>query len=277
MTSESDRLLRLAVDVARRAGDLLSSGLDDDRRVESKSTATDLVTDMDRAAERLVVDSLLDQRPDDGIVGEEGTDITGTSGIQWIVDPLDGTTNYVYRHPGFSVSIAAHRDGEPLLGVVADPVQGHVFTALVGAGAHRNGTPIHCSPLDDLATALMATGFSYDPEVRRWQARILTHVLPSIRDIRRMGGAAVDLASAASGRVDAYFERGLQVWDMAAGAVIATEAGAVVTDLDGGPPSQQWCVAAPPGLHGPLLDILARADAAVGEESGGTSHSSAPG
>lgn len=232
-----------------------------DLRIDSKDTPTDLVTDVDRAAEELIVSSLLDERPHDGIIGEEGTAIVGTSGVDWVIDPLDGTTNFVYGHPGFSVSIAASIDGVPSVGVVFDPVHDECFAAHLGGGAHRNGVLIRCSARTDLATALVATGFSYTPERRRAQAVALTTVLPEIRDIRRMGGAAVDLCSVACGRVDASYERGLQAWDLAAGAVIAAEAGAQVGDLDGGLPTADYCLAAPPALFGPLADLIRRADA----------------
>lgn len=231
-----------------------------DLHVEVKRTSTDLVTDVDRAGEALVVEMLRRSRPDDGIIGEEGTAIPGTSGVEWIVDPLDGTTNFVYGHPGYSVSVAAALDGELVVGVVADPVSGQVFVGRAGGGATCNGDPIRCSAEDDLAQALVATGFGYDPAERARQARVLTEVIPHVRDIRRMGGAAIDLCSVALGRVDAYYERGLNPWDLAAGTVIAREAGAIVTDLDGGPPSAGGCIAAPPALHGPLVALLQQAE-----------------
>jgi myo-inositol-1(or 4)-monophosphatase len=230
--------------------------------IDSKATSTDLVTEVDRAGEELLVERLLHSRPDDGIIGEEGTTIASRSGVEWIIDPLDGTTNFVYGHPGFSVSVAASVDGELAVGVVVDPMNDQVFTAWSGGGARRNGTPIRCSTRTEVAQALVATGFAYDPRSRGRQAEMLTSVLPAIRDIRRMGGAAVDLCSVACGRVDAYYERGLQPWDLAAGAVIAREAGARVGDLAGGPPSSAFCVAAPPALFDALVALLRASDGA---------------
>lgn len=254
-------LAEIAVAVGREAAEHLRTHLGrSDLDVRSKATATDLVTEVDRSGERLVVERLLQARPDDSITGEEGTAIVGGSGVEWIVDPLDGTTNFVYGHPGFSVSIAAAVDGVLAVGVVVDPVHQDVYAAWSGGGATRNGTSIRCSERTDLSRALVATGFAYDADHRRRQAHVLTTVLPRVRDIRRMGGAAIDLCSVASGRVDAYYERGLQPWDLAAGTVIAREAGALVGDLDGGPPSGALCVAAPPALYGPLVELLADAD-----------------
>ena len=231
-----------------------------DLEIGTKTTDTDLVTDVDRAAEDLLVATILGARPHDGMLGEEGTAVSGTTGVEWIVDPLDGTTNFVYGHPGFSVSIAAHVDGTPAVGVVADVMAEELFVARTGHGATRNGRPIRCAPARPLDQALAATGFGYDPERRRQQAEVLTRVLPRLRDIRRMGGAAVDLCSVACGRVDVYFERGLQPWDIAAGSIIATEAGAWVGDLTGGPPSDRYCVAAPPDLFDVLVALLDGAD-----------------
>lgn len=265
--ADLDHLARLAERLALGAAELLLDGLARGAlEISSKSTRTDMVTDMDRAAERFIVDGILDSRPDDGVLGEEGTDIAGTSGVSWVIDPLDGTTNYVYGHSGFSVSIAALVDGVASVGVVADPVHDDLFSARLGGGAHRNRAPIHCSPLEDLSTALVATGFNYSPAVRGEQARVLVDLLPQVRDVRRMGGAAVDLCSAACGRVDAYFERGLAPWDMAAGVVIAREAGARVGDLRGGEPSGDFVLASPPALFEPLADLLlaARADGGPG-------------
>ena len=240
----------------------------------TKSTTTDLVTEVDRWSEARIVEGLLDARPDDSVVGEEGTGVTGASGVRWVVDPIDGTTDFVYRHPGFSVSIAAEVEGRPVAGVVVDPLGGDEFCASAGHGTTRNGDPVSVSAEDDPARDLVATGFSYDPDERRRQAAVLVEVLPRIRDVRRMGGAATDLASVSCGRVDAYFERGLNHWDRAAGTLLVAEAGGRVTDLDGhelvGPllESAPVTVAAPTALHGPLLDLLRRADAAPDAPSG---------
>jgi myo-inositol-1(or 4)-monophosphatase len=256
-------LAALAEAAAAEAAAVLVEGLTRARTsVDQKSTATDLVTEMDRGAERLIVDRLLAVRPDDGVVGEEGAATPGTSGLEWVIDPIDGTTNYVYGHPGFAVSIAARTADATLVGVVHDPLHGEVFTARAGAGARRNGVAIRASAEPRLDHALVATGFSYETGRRRRQADVLTRVLPAVRDLRRMGAASVDLCSVACGRVDAYFERGLQPWDHAAGALIATEAGASVGDLDGGPASWDFCLAAAPALFGPLRELLRDAGAA---------------
>ncbi len=257
-----DELLEVARRAAEQAGALLIDGLDRVRAlVETKSTSTDMVTEMDRAAESLIVDAIREARPDDAIVGEEGTAERGSSGVEWIVDPLDGTTNYLYGHPGFGVSIAAAVDGDVVAGVVADPLHGDVFTAVRGAGAQRNGQPISPARPASLADALVATGFSYDPEQRRRQAGVLVHLLPKVRDLRRMGAAAVDLCSVACGRVDAFYERGLARWDYAAGALVAAESGASVGDLDGGMASSAFTLAAAPAVFEPLRVELAQAGA----------------
>ncbi len=262
-TDALDALAALAGEVATRAAAVLVDGLRRERTaVATKSSSTDMVTEMDRAAEQLIAQGILAARPDDGLVGEEGTSRDGTSGVRWIIDPLDGTTNYLYGHAGFAVSVAAARGDEVLAGVVVDPLHGDTFAAARGRGATRNGAPVHCSAADDLATALVATGFSYDPARRGRQARVLAEVLPRIRDIRRMGAAAVDLCSVACGRVDAFWEKGLQPWDHAAGALIAAEAGARVGDLDGGPPSTAFTLAAPAALFDELAALLRAAGAA---------------
>jgi myo-inositol-1(or 4)-monophosphatase len=264
-----DELVELAAELASRAARLLVDGLARSRHsVETKTSATDLVTDMDRASERAIVDGIVARRPDDAVVGEEGSDRPGTSGVRWIIDPIDGTTNYVYGHPGFAVSIAAEAtdprtgDRAVVAGAVADPLHGELFTAVAGGGAFRDGSPIACSTETDLRHALVATGFSYEAERRERQARVLVELLPAIRDIRRMGAASVDLCSVACGRIDAYYERGLKPWDFAAGALVASEAGALVTDLDGGAPSGAFTLAAVPGVHGALAERLRAAGAA---------------
>jgi myo-inositol-1(or 4)-monophosphatase len=250
-------LVKLAEDVARRAGALLLEGVDRRRtRVETKSTATDMVSEMDRAAEDLIVGALLATRPDDGIVAEEGSARAGTSGVRWVIDPLDGTTNYLYRLPGWGVSVAAERDGEVVAGAVLDAVHDEMFTATQGGGAWRNGDRIAASAQDVLALALVGTGFGYDPERRRAQAAILTGLLPDVRDIRRAGAAAVDLCSVACGRLDAFYERGLGWWDMAAGGLIAAEAGAAVTTLQGGAATTDTLLAASPHIIGALRGRL---------------------
>lgn len=255
-------LLALAEGAARAAGGLLLDGLDHVRTdVQTKSTSTDMVSEMDRAAEALLVGHLLGARPDDGMLGEEGTDRAGTSGVRWIVDPLDGTTNYLYGLYGFGVSVAAEVDGAVVAGVVLDVVRGELFAATAGGGATRDGTPISASAATDLPTALVATGFSYDPDRRRRQAAALVEILPRVRDIRRFGAAAVDLCAVACGRVDGYFERGLATWDLAAGGLIAAEAGAIVTDFRGGPAEPDAVVAAAPGIADELRPLLVAAGA----------------
>ena len=250
-------LLALAADVAGQAVRLLRTGVERARAtVETKATATDMVSALDRASEQLIVSALLAERPDDGVLGEEGSQRAGTSGLRWVIDPLDGTTNYLYGHPGWNVSIAVEDAAGVVAGVVADGAQGEVFTAVRGGGAHLDGVRLACAPGPEVATALVGTGFGYDPERRRAQGAVVAELLPRVRDIRRMGAAAVDLCSVACGRLDAYFERGLSWWDLAAGGLIAAEAGAVVTSLDDGPLSAGSVVAAGPALAVPLRDLL---------------------
>jgi myo-inositol-1(or 4)-monophosphatase len=256
-------LLDLARTAAREAGDLLLRGLGKVRTdVRTKSSLTDMVSEMDGAAEALIVDRLLGSRPGDGMVGEEGTAVTSTSGTTWIVDPLDGTTNYLYGLPGFNVSIAAEQDGIVVAGVVLDVVRDELFTAAAGRGAALDDVPIAVSAADALPTALVATGFAYDADRRRRQAQVLVEVIPLVRDIRRFGAAAIDLCNVACGRVDAYYERGLSPWDLAAGVLIATEAGAVVRSLDERPVREGSLMAAAPGIADELHSLLTSAGAA---------------
>jgi myo-inositol-1(or 4)-monophosphatase len=250
-------LLALAEDLAIRAGRLaqelrtvaIAGG-------ETKSSLTDLVTEADRAAEEAIIGGILAARPHDAVLGEETVARSGTSGVRWIIDPIDGTTNYVYGVPAYAVSIAVEAAGELVAGVVHDPVAHATFAATRGGGATCNGRPIRCSDREELATSLVGTGFSYLARRRADQARLLVQVLPRVRDIRRFGAASLDLCAVACGRLDAYYEHGLQPWDLAAGWLIASEAGAVVGDLRGGPPSGQHVVAAPPALFQPLVELL---------------------
>ena len=253
----------LARSVAEAAGTLLLEGSARRRTsVDTKTSPTDVVTEMDRASEALLVEGLLRARPDDGVLGEEGTTRPGTSGVQWVVDPLDGTTNYLYGLPAWAVSVAAEVDGRVVAAVVADPSHGEVFAATRGGGATCNGRPLAVGDGPGLATALVGTGFSYDAERRARQAAVLREVLPRVRDVRRAGAAALDLCWVAAGRLDAFYERGLQPWDLAAGALVAAEAGARTGDLDGGPASTAFALAAAPGLFTPLRDLLEMAGAA---------------
>jgi myo-inositol-1(or 4)-monophosphatase len=195
-----------------------------------------MVSDADRAAEEAISSILRAARPDDGLLGEEGLSASGSSGRRWVVDPLDGTTNYLYRYPAWAVSVAVE-DGEgALAGVVFDPLGDELFSASRGGGAFVNGSAIRVRDVDDLGRALIATGFGYDPEVRRGQAEVLLRVLPRVRDVRRAGAAALDLCHVAAGRLDGYYERGINHWDWAAGRLIVEEAGGRVVPLSGGRP-----------------------------------------
>ena len=219
-------LLALAKDIATEAGALLVARRDQVRTaVSSKSTATDMVSEVDRESEALIVQRILSARPNDGILGEEGTERAGTSGLRWVIDPLDGTTNYLYGIPAFCVSIGVDDALGVAVGVVYEPVHGEMFSAARGMGAFRNGRPITVTTQPDLALALVGTGFGYEAERRRAQAQRLLSVLPSVRDIRRGGSAALELSSVACGRLDGYFEDGLNAWDYSAGSLIVAEAG----------------------------------------------------
>lgn len=261
-TVGSRELVELAVRVAGEAAELLLAGRDRRRsQVGTKTSGTDMVTAVDQASEQLIVEALRAARPHDAILAEEGTLDDGTSGVRWVVDPLDGTTNYLYGFPAYSVSIAAEVDGRGEVGVVADPVHGETFVAVRGQGATMNGVPISCSGQADLDTALIGTGFSYDTERRSRQAAVLAGVLPAVRDVRRAGAASIDLCWVACGRLDGYYERGLQPWDLAAGVIVAAEAGAVTGDLTGGRATGDLVMAAAPALFEPLRRLLASAGA----------------
>lgn len=259
---DAHELGELAADLACKAGELVERmRADIDLAGKTKSSLTDVVTEADQAAEEQIISSIRSARPDDGVLGEEGGDIKGTSGVRWIIDPIDGTTNYVYNLPAYTVSVAAEIDGTVVAGAVVEPKNKTLYRAVLGAGAERNGQPIHVTNKSDLATALVATGFGYQAELRRHQGKVLAALLPQLRDIRRFGSAALDLCLVAEGLVDGYYERGLNYWDMAAGWLIASEAGAVVSDLRQGPPSQQFLLAAGPRLA-PLLGAILRENSA---------------
>ncbi|WP_425413697.1 inositol monophosphatase family protein [Nitriliruptor alkaliphilus] len=229
--------LELAVDVAHRAGALLvryAAELRDgvDLGVSTKSSASDPVSEADRAAERLIAGGLLDARPDDGLLGEEGqASRPGTSGYRWVVDPLDGTVNFLYGRPTWCVSIACEDADGTVVGVVHAPQLGETWTATRGGGArrHETGHVLAVSEVTELGECLVATGFSYDPLVRADQGRAVADLVPRARDVRRDGSAALDLAWVAAGRADGYVEAGLNPWDWAAGRLLVTEAGGRVS------------------------------------------------
>lgn len=256
-TGEIERLAALATSLAVEAGRAIVDMRDDALlTATTKSSPTDPVTEADRAAEAIIVAGIERARPDDAVLGEEGTERPGTTGLEWHIDPIDGTANYLYGVPAYSVSVAVADRGTALCGAVYNPVAEELFEARTGGGATLNGQPIAASGQAELSSALVFTGFSYQPEVRRAQARVMVDLLPEIRDIRRMGSAALDLCAVACGRADAYFEIGLNPWDFAAGALVAREAGARCTDLEGGPPSSAFVLAAPADLHRLLGDRL---------------------
>ncbi|WP_345041329.1 inositol monophosphatase family protein [Streptomyces sannanensis] len=254
LTSE---LLSLALEAAGRAGALLRDGRPADLGVAAtKSSPIDVVTEMDIAAEKLITGFLAEHRPADGILGEEGGSTEGSSGIRWVVDPLDGTVNYLYGLPTWAVSIAAEGDGETLVGVVAAPMRGETYHAVLGGGAYLGDRRLRTRPAPPLDQALVSTGFNYVHSVRSHQADVAQRLIPRVRDIRRGGSAAVDLCDVAAGRLDAYYERGLSAWDLAAGDLIAREAGALTGGRPGERPSRELAIAGTPGVFEPLQALL---------------------
>jgi myo-inositol-1(or 4)-monophosphatase len=250
-------LLVIAEAVAREAGAQLREAFHGPRvNVQSKSSPTDLVSEADHAAERLIRERLADARPGDGVLGEEGGDERGTTGVRWIVDPLDGTVNFLFGIPDWAVSIACEDGDGTLAGVVYDAMRDELWSAAREGPARLNGGEIRASSRDDLGTAMVATGFSYDAEVRRYQADVVTRLLPAVRDIRRFGSAALDLAWAAGGRLDAFYERGLNHWDRAAGELLCVRAGLAVRELAPAPPAAGGVLVAPPALVDALESLV---------------------
>lgn len=241
----------LAVAIAREAGALIAARSTEHLVPDTKSTPTDAVTEVDRASERLIVARITAARPRDAILGEEGTSRPGSTGVRWIVDPLDGTVNYLYGIGVYAVSIGVEVDGIRTAAAVFDVACDRVYDAARGAGARCDGARLACTGLTDLSLALIGTGFAYATEARARQAQIAATVLPQVRDIRRAGSAALDLCAVAAGHLDGYYERGIQPWDRAAGLLIAEEAGArtVVMDTADG----ELTVAAAPGVFDGLL------------------------
>jgi myo-inositol-1(or 4)-monophosphatase len=255
MTGE---LRALAEEVAREAGaQLLEAFAGPAKEVVAKSTPTDLVSAADEAAQDLIRSRLAAARPDDGFLGEEGGDETGSSGLRWIVDPLDGTINFLFGIPQWAVSIAVEDADGVLAGVVYDPPRGELWAADRDGPATLDGEPIQASSRTELGTALISTGFGYDAEVRRAQAAQIAALLPDVRDVRRFGAAALDLAWCAAGRYDAYFERGVHRWDIAAGGLICERAGLAVETLPEQPPQAEGILVATQALIVTLRDRLA--------------------
>jgi myo-inositol-1(or 4)-monophosphatase len=277
--SEGEALLEVAADAARMAGALLLERVRGgaERDVTSKSTPTDLVSEADLAAESAIRELLSTRRPDDGFLGEEGGSEGGTSGLSWVVDPLDGTVNFLFGIPQWCVSVAVRDATGTLAGAVYDPNRDELFTAsrdgvptLVGpggavelsgpGGAAEGSGERGASPTpgggEDMASAMVATGLAYDAQVRSAQARVLGRLAPRVRDIRRFGSAALDLTWTAAGRYDAYFERSVKQWDIAAGALICERAGLLVLELPVHEDLPWGILVARPALAGPLLELV---------------------
>jgi len=251
-------LLAVAEEAALAAGALLRDSLGTRFDVTTKSTRTDPVSEADHAAERVIRELLAQRRPRDVVLGEEGGEAGGQAGgVRWIVDPLDGTVNYLYAIPHWGVSIACEDAEGPLAGVVHDPLRGETFSATRDGPATLDGTPVSASTTADLGLALVATGFSYEAEVRAAQAEVARALLPRVRDLRRLGSAAIDLAWAACGRFDAFYERGLQPWDRAAGELICARAGLASAELAPADGLPGGLVVAPPALLDELLGLVA--------------------
>jgi myo-inositol-1(or 4)-monophosphatase len=229
-----DELLELALVVAREAGELVRTRREIGVRVAAtKSSATDMVTEADRASEALILERVLAARPDDGLLGEEGSDTAGTSGVRWVVDPIDGTVNYFLGLPQYAVSIAAEVEGVVQVGVVVNAATGEEFAAVRGGGATRNGRRIEVRPSRPLDRSVVSTGFNYELAIRERQAASVARMLVEVADIRRFGSCALDLCALAAGQSDGYVEEGCMPWDYAAGGLVAEEAGAVVEVLRG--------------------------------------------
>ncbi len=259
----STDLLDIARTIALQAGELAARRRSEGVTVAaSKSSSVDIVTEADRETEALIRGMLADARPNDGFYGEESTATAGTSGLTWLVDPIDGTVNFLYGLPHYAVSIAVvEGDPDPLTwtgiaGCVVNPAIGEVYTGLAGEGAWLGEKPIRVADPVDLSQALVGTGFAYDSDMRGRQGAIVAQLLPQVRDIRRMGTASLDLCFVASGRFNAYFERTLSPWDHAAGAIIAREAGATVKGLGDAAPSRDFILAAHPEVAARLEPLL---------------------
>ncbi len=262
--AESTELARWALEIAREAGAMLLSGAGAVEAVGTKTSSHDLVTQMDRDSEALIRARIAEVRPQDQVLGEEEGSIGPQSRVRWIVDPLDGTVNYFYGQPSWAVSIGIEVDSVPCVGVVVAPALHEEYLGIAGRGSWAlvgdTRQRLTVSSVSTLADAVVSTGFGYRVQRRTHQGQIVGRLLPQVRDIRRVGAAAVDLCWVARGRFEAHYERGLQDWDRAAGALIAQEAGAVVAGLPGRPHSADLTIAANPALYAALAQALTDLD-----------------
>jgi myo-inositol-1(or 4)-monophosphatase len=261
VTTTPAQLEAFAISLASGAAQVVRDGRRGALAVSAKSTATDLVTVVDRETEQWLVDAIARHRPADAVLGEEGGGRAGTSAVRWVLDPIDGTVYFVLGIPQYAVSVAAERDGVVVAGAVCNPVTGELFHAHVGGGAYLDATPLGGPREVPLERAVVATGFSYDAAERARQAEVVVQVLPEVGDVRRLGAASLDLCFVAAGRVDAYFEHGLHPWDHAAGGLIATEAGCVASGLRGRPPSEILYAVTGAGLAPSFFALLESAGA----------------
>lgn len=254
--AEFSELLTIAESIALKAGELLKKR-PSKFELDQKSGVFDFATQMDHESEKLIVSEILLARPDDGLIGEEGANKESKTGITWVIDPIDGTVNYLYDIPGWCISIAAKDKDGGVVGVVYSPATNSLWKATRGGGAFLNGAPIRCNEPVALNRALVGSGFAYDLERRKVQAQFIAKLLPEIRDLRRLGACAVDICHVASGTLDAYFEAGVNEWDHAAAGLIATEAGAKVSVQSGIWNGQkQLVIAAGPTLHAALHEAI---------------------
>jgi myo-inositol-1(or 4)-monophosphatase len=253
---DESELLEVAIEAARAAASELTARFGDrSRGVTSKSTPTDLVSEADVAAEAAIREVLARRRDGDRVLGEEGGE-TGDGELRWVVDPLDGTINFLFGVPAFAVSVACEEASGGLAGVVLDVARGECFAATRSGEATLNGDPIRPTGRDELATALVGTGFGYQASVRERQAAVVARVLPRVRDIRRFGAAAIDLVWCACGRLDAYYERGVHAWDIAAGRLICARAGLEVRELPERGDEPAGLLVAPSAIAGELEELV---------------------
>jgi len=256
MTDEVDKLLQLAQQVAAAGAVVHQQGFGRALSPRAKSSEIDLVSEIDLETEQVMVAHILRERPRDGIISEEGTNRLGQSDVCWILDPLDGTTNYLYGYPAFGIAVGVEINGHGVAGIVYDTSSNHLYAGAIERGATCDSEPIMVSACSRLETALIATGFLPDRRIRWQQGVVLAEVLPQVRDVRRSGSPILDLCGVACGRLDGFYEWGLGRWDITAGAVIAKAAGATVTVLPQQGSPSPLLVASTPGIHAVLLEVV---------------------